>query len=212
MKSYPAIWQIRPKFNSNNLFQEFDKEYSNYLTKVYSENDNWNGVCLFKKGQDLLLTKLPELEKVANFFGKKNIVGINYFNLDKDSSLHEHRDMNGNLLFGIIRIHIPIKTNPEAKMIIEGKDYHIPLNSAWALDTSGLHALSNGSLDNRIHLVIDIKKSADTADYFPNLSLAVLIHLFKFIIIVTFKILRDLFTNPSSLIKRIKDKTKEFVS
>lgn len=212
MKSYPAIWEIKPKFNSKNLFEEFDKEYSNHLTKVYSENENWNGVCIFKKGQDLSLINLPELEKVADFFGKKNIIGINYFNLDKDSSLHEHRDMNGNLLFGIVRIHIPIKTNPEAIMIIEGKDYHIPLNTAWALDTSGLHALSNGSLDNRIHLVIDIKKNKDTSEYFPKFSLGVLLHLFKFIIIVAFKILRDLFANPRSLIKRLKDKSKEYTT
>lgn len=211
MKAYPAIWKIEPEFDSQSLLDEFNKKYSNNLSKIYDENDNWNGVNVYKKGHDFDLDGMPALTKVVDFFGKKNIVGINFFNLEKNSTLHEHRDMNGNLLFGIIRIHIPLKTNINAKMIIEGKDYHLPLNSAWALDTSGLHALSNGSIDNRIHLVIDIKRTNQTIKYFPRFSIAITIHLIKFIFIVFIKILRDIYKNPKSLIKRLSDKGKEYL-
>jgi hypothetical protein len=143
--------------------------------------------------------------------GRGNVIGISYFNLEVNSQLHEHRDMNGNLLFGIVRIHIPLKTNEKAFMFIERVKFHLPVGSAWALDTSGLHALANGPIGNRIHLVIDIKKSAETLQYFPKWSVSVVLHLCKFIFFMSIKIVIYLFLNPGSLIKRVKDKIKEYL-
>ena len=211
MQKYSAIWQVNLDFSSDLLLKEFMNAYPQNLDKVYSENENWKGVTVFKKGLDLSLSNLPELKNVASQLGEENIVGINYFNLEANSSLHEHRDMNGNLLFGIVRIHIPLKTNEQAFMFIEKVKYHLSIGTAWALDTSGLHALSNGPVDNRIHLVIDIKRSPKTLKYFPKYTVSVVLHLCKFFFIVCLKVLRDLFANPRSLIKRLKDKAKEYL-
>lgn len=210
MQKYSAIWEVKLDFNVDLLLREFRDAYPQNLKKVYSENENWKGVTVFKKGLDLHLNKLPELKNIVSQLGEENIVGINYFNLEANSNLHEHRDMNGNLLFGIVRIHIPLKTNEQAFMFIEKVKYHLSIGTAWALDTSGLHSLSNGPLDNRIHLVVDIKRSPKTRKYFPNYTMSVVLHLCKFLFIVCFKVLRDLFANPRSLIKRLKDKAKEY--
>lgn len=211
MYKYPAIWQVKLDFDAKLLLEEFINAYPQNLEKVYPENENWKGVTIFKKGESLNVLNLPEVEKLVAQFGRCNVIGISYFNLEANSQLHEHRDMNGNLLFGIVRIHIPLKTNEKAFMLIEGVKYHLPIGSAWALDTSGLHALSNGPINNRIHLVIDIKKSSKTQQYFPRWSVTIVLHLCKFIFVMSIKIVRDLFSNPGSLIKRLKDKIKEYL-
>ena len=209
MFGYPAIWEIDLDFDALSLQHEFEAVYAEKLETVYESNDDWKGVTVFKAPSKLTLNGLPELEKLVTKLGKQNVIGISYFNLDQNSKLHEHRDMNGNLLFGIVRIHIPIKTNDEAFMIIERVKYQLPIGSAWALDTSGLHALANGSIDNRIHLVIDVKRASATQLLFPKWSLSVLLHLGAFVSIMVIKILRDLFLNPGSLYKRLKSKIKE---
>ena len=210
MFNYPAIWKVDLHFNSTLLYDEFKESYPDDLETVYSGNNDWKGVTIFKRGKCLRLENLPELERLVNQIGKESVIGISYFNLDKNSELHEHRDMNGNLLFGIVRIHIPIKTNDEAFMIIERIKYQLPIGSAWCLDTSGLHALVNGAIDNRIHLVIDIKRSLETGLLFPKWSLSIILHLGVFVFVMSFKILRDLLLNPGSLFKRLNDKIKEF--
>jgi hypothetical protein len=211
MFNYPAIWKVDLDFDAELLFNEFKKSYPENLKKVYSENNNWKGVTIVKKGEVLSLNNLPELESLVKKIGNESVIGISYFNLEKNSELHEHRDMNGNLLFGIVRIHIPIKTNDEALMIIERTKYQLQLGSAWCLDTSGLHGLVNGDIDNRIHLVIDIKRSSNTNRFFPRWSFSVILHLTVFVFVMSFKIARDLLMNPRSLIKRLNDKIKEYV-
>jgi len=211
MFNYPAIWKVDLDFDAELLLNEFKKSYPENLKKVYSENNNWKGVTIFKKGEVLSLNNLPELESLVKKIGNESVIGISYFNLEKNSELHEHRDMNGNLLFGIVRIHIPIKTNDEALMIIERTKYQLQLGSAWCLDTSGLHGLVNGDIDNRIHLVIDIKRNSNTNRFFPRWSFSVILHLTVFVFVMSFKIVRDLLMNPRSLIKRLNDKIKEYV-
>ena len=209
MARYPAIWEVELDFDVSLLLEEFTSAFSKNLRKVYAKNNDWKGVSVFKKGENLDLGNLPEVERVVSQIGKSNVMGIGYFNLETDSRLHEHRDMNGNLLFGIIRIHIPIKTNENAYLFVERVRYHLPLGTSWALDTSGRHALANGSISNRIHLVIDIKKSAETIKFFPRWTTSVVLHLINVIFVMSIKIVRDLFLNPNSLRKRLKDKIKE---
>lgn len=210
MSKYKAIWQIDLDLDAEALLKEFSGCFPHKLSKVYSENESWTGVTVWKKGDRFDLQKLPEVGKLIESLGKNNVVGINYFNLETNSKLHEHRDMNGNLLFGIVRIHIPLITNGQAFMFVERIKYHLPVGTAWVLDTSGLHALANGPVGDRIHLVIDIKKGAETRQYFPKWSCSVVLHLSKFILIMLIKIVRDILSNPGSLVKRLKDKIKEY--
>lgn len=210
MSKYKAIWQIDLDLDAVALLKEFSECFSHKLSKVYSENESWTGVTVCKKGSRFDLQKLPEVGKLIESFGKDNVLGINYFNLETNSKLHEHRDMNGNLLFGIVRIHIPLITNGQAFMFVERIKYNLPVGTAWVLDTSGLHALANGPIGDRIHLVIDIKKGSETRQYFPKWSCSVVLHLGKFIFIMFIKIVRDILSNPGSLVKRLKDKSKEY--
>jgi Aspartyl/Asparaginyl beta-hydroxylase len=203
MTKYPAIWLTDTQTDSASLLLEFEGALRGQLHQIYPKNSDWTGICVLSPGKTNHLASLPKLTAFIEQFGRENVLGINYFNLAPHSVLHRHRDMNGNLLFGVMRLHLPIQTNPQAIMEVQKKPYHLPLNTLWALDTSGLHALENRSELNRIHLVVDVKYGPATAKYFPGFSLPVLLHLTGFVFIVTGKIARDLLTRPASLMARM---------
>jgi Aspartyl/Asparaginyl beta-hydroxylase len=203
MINYPAVWRMSDDIDSSDLLKEFERVLSGGLSQVYPKNTDWTGISVFNGAQENYLENLPRLAVFLERFGLMNVLGVTYFNLAPNSVLHRHRDMNGNLLFGVMRLHIPLQTNPRAIMEVQRKSYHMPLNSLWALDTSGLHALENLGDQNRIHLVVDVKYSKQTAKYFPAFSLSLFLHLIGFVFIVVFKILRDMFTRPASIYARI---------
>jgi Aspartyl/Asparaginyl beta-hydroxylase len=52
------------------------------------------------------------------------------------------------------RLHIPIVTNPGARLVIEDYANHLPADgSAYLADTTKYHTAFNSGMENRIHLV-----------------------------------------------------------
>jgi len=56
------------------------------------------------------------------------------------------------------RIHVPIKTNIGAKLVIEDEVKHLPVGRAWYTNTKHYHSQFNGGETDRIHLVFAITK------------------------------------------------------
>ena len=53
-----------------------------------------------------------------------------------------------------VRLHIPILTNPDAWMEIDGRRYHLPADgSGYLVNTSRMHRIGNDGTTNRTHLV-----------------------------------------------------------
>ena len=53
-----------------------------------------------------------------------------------------------------VRLHIPIETNPEAWMEIEGRRYHMPADgSGYLVNTARLHRIGNLGSSTRTHIV-----------------------------------------------------------
>lgn len=75
------------------------------------------------------LAELPRLAEFLNQFGRESVLSATYSNLAHHSALHRHRDMNGNLLFGVMRLHIPLQTNLKAIMEVQKRPYHMPTNT-----------------------------------------------------------------------------------
>ena len=162
MPKYCPIFKTPETANSQALLAEFSAAMSNDFKKVYDPLDAWKGVRVFDLHGTNRIAELPELGKIVDKIGRQHIIMINYYNLEKRSRQHAHRDMFGNLLCGVSRLHIPLQTNPQAVLEIEKQAFHLGLNEVWCLDTSGLHAAYNDGTTDRIHLVIDVKKHADT--------------------------------------------------
>ncbi len=53
------------------------------------------------------------------------------------------------------RVHIPLITNPDCFMFVEGKMWHLPAGSAYLTRVEYHHLAINASNENRIHIVFD---------------------------------------------------------
>jgi hypothetical protein len=204
MGAYPCIFKVEGEYaDSASFYEEFRRVCASDLVTAYEGQDAWTGVRVF----DLLganrIDELPVLRAHLEKIGMEHIAMVNYYNMAPRSVQHEHRDQSGNLLFGISRIHIPLKTNPGAFLEVERKPYHLSANEVWCLDTSGLHAARNDGDEGRVHLVIDIKRAPVTERYFPRTTLAVRLHLAKFVTIMGWKLARDIVTKPATVLDRI---------
>ncbi len=75
--------------------------------------------------------------------------------LQPGSIIREHRDQDLGFKDGEVRIHVPIITNPDVALFVNGD--RLPMNpgEAWYIDFSLPHRVRNRGTTDRIHLVID---------------------------------------------------------
>lgn len=78
----------------------------------------------------------------------------------------EHRDRCG-FHYGLVRLHIPITTDPGAVLIIDGQEHRWQPGTWWYGDFSRLHALRHDGVHDRIHLIVDVTVTPDLLDLFP---------------------------------------------
>ena len=63
---------------------------------------------------------------------------------------HIDRDENN-----AVTLHVPIRTNPRAQIVVAGKRYHMAAGELWFLDTYCLHSIANRGTTSRIHLILE---------------------------------------------------------
>jgi hypothetical protein len=75
--------------------------------------------------------------------------------LDAGSVIHEHRDHDLALDQGVVRLHIPITTNPGVEFVLNGTAVSMDPGECWYLRLSDPHRVENRGRVERVHLVID---------------------------------------------------------
>lgn len=201
---YKAIFKTDETVDAAPLLEEFERTMSQRLQVLYKGLDAWTGVTLYRRNGENELPQMPALSRLIEQIGLEHVAAVFFYKLKSGAQQHEHRDMQGNLLFGCSRVHIPLRTNPGAKLIIEGIPYHLPAGEVWCLDTSGRHAAVNSGEEDRIHLVIDVLRSPATERYFPPRNWETRLHLTKFVGIMGWKLTRDALSRPASLLGRAR--------
>ena len=93
---YPAIIKTKKVIDSAPLAKEFIAQLDGLCEVTYESNDTWKSILVYKRNMFNKLATLPALQKIIDEIGIDNIVGIGYFKLEANASLHRHRDMNGN--------------------------------------------------------------------------------------------------------------------
>ncbi len=71
------------------------------------------------------------------------------------SRIKEHRDHDLSLEDGAIRLHIPIRTNEDVVFTLNGSRVGMGEGECWYLRLSDPHAVYNGGVTSRVHLVVD---------------------------------------------------------
>lgn len=114
-------------------------------------------ICKIQKG---LMTKKASnelakiYEKLENLVDGK-IIRSEFISMNPNSRIRTHKDRS-DLLYVCRRFHIPIKTNNKVFFITGGEQKHLEQGKIYELNNIKYHSVYNRSLENRIHLIIDV--------------------------------------------------------
>lgn len=93
--------------------------------------------------------------------------GVRLMALGVGATVHEHRDGKYGFACGVLRLHIPIETNPGCVVIIDGKSWHWEAGRLWFGDFGRNHYVANNGDRTRIHMVLDCLISRELIELFP---------------------------------------------
>jgi hypothetical protein len=80
-----------------------------------------------------------------------------------------HRDPKYRLDRGLVRLHIPVISDPGAVLVLDGVEHCWQPGTCWYGDFSREHLVRNTSQEvTRVHVVIDALLTADLAAWFPD--------------------------------------------
>jgi len=80
---------------------------------------------------------------------------VRLLKLAPGSRIREHSDFDLGERFGVVRVHVPILSNPEIEFSLGGESVLMLEGESWYLDLSLPHSVSNRGTTDRIHLVVD---------------------------------------------------------
>lgn len=111
----------------------------------YSTNPNKIGEEDFKDwivGTELLQT-------IAKLFNIRDVGRVRMLTMKPRTTYSLHHDPD------LWRVHIPLITNPDAFMFVDGKMWHMPVGNAYLVKVEHHHLAVNAGNENRIHIVFD---------------------------------------------------------
>lgn len=88
------------------------------------------------------------LQSVANSFNIKD-GRVRLLCMTPKSTYSFHLDLDA------WRVHIPLVTNPDAFVIVDGKLWHMEVGKAYLMKVEDYHCAINAGDENRIHIVFD---------------------------------------------------------
>jgi hypothetical protein len=93
---------------------------------------------------------------------KKLLAGLNcpvmaarFLNLQAGAIIKQHKDAGLAFENGEARLHFPVITNPDVEFFSENERIFLQEGECWYLNANLPHRVSNLSLHDRIHLVVD---------------------------------------------------------
>ena len=61
------------------------------------------------------------------------------------------------------KIHVPLRTNPQATLTVAGRVFHVPAGHAFEVNNLAVHGAFNGGRQHRIHFVFEVFEGAAVA-------------------------------------------------
>jgi len=93
-------------------------------------------------------------EVMEQFACEKNRVRL--MRLKPGSHIFRHSDPLQDVGAGLIRLHIPISTNPEVLFIVNNQRVTMLPGEVWHIDVRFPHEVHNMGSEHRVHLVLDL--------------------------------------------------------
>ncbi|PRY41655.1 aspartyl/asparaginyl beta-hydroxylase domain-containing protein [Umezawaea tangerina] len=114
-----------------------------------------------------LMAKAPYLAQVLSELGTE-LRSVRLMALAPGVSVEEHADTPLGLLYGYVRLHIPLVTNPGAVLVLDGVEQRWQPGTLWYGDFERPHSLRNTGDRTRIHLVADCATNDKLLSLFPS--------------------------------------------
>ena len=111
----------------------------------YSTNPNKIGEEDFKDW----ISGTEVLQEVAKTYNVRDVGRVRMLTMKPKSTYSLHYDPD------LWRLHIPIITNPDSFMFVDGKMWHLSLGNAYLVKVQHHHLAVNAGNENRIHIVFD---------------------------------------------------------
>lgn len=124
------------------------------------------GAGLAEHAETEHLARTPYLAEVLRGFPVP-LLAARLMALGPGSRVREHRDAKCGLPWGAVRLHVPIVTNPAARVVIDGHDYHWNPGRLWFGNFERPHHVSNDGTERRVHLVLDCLVTDELLGLFP---------------------------------------------
>jgi hypothetical protein len=96
---------------------------------------------------------------------------VRLMRLTPGSRIKTHSDYDLAFEQGVVRIHVPIVTNPDVAFRLNNVPVVMAPGEAWYLRLSDLHSAQNLGATDRVHLVIDAEVNAWLRDQFDASAL-----------------------------------------
>lgn len=94
--------------------------------------------------------------------------------LQPGSVVYPHTDTANEYFIRSYRVHIPVSTNPLAKVFCNGRFFHMAAGEIWLLNNLAPHAVINEHPGlHRIHLIFDVfpeQEAIDMVDRLPEME------------------------------------------
>ncbi|MFB7918537.1 aspartyl/asparaginyl beta-hydroxylase domain-containing protein [Streptomyces sp. NPDC056061] len=114
------------------------------------------------------LDRLPYLGEILNSVPAP-LNAVRLMALGPGAASDPHRDPKYRLDRGIVRLHIPVVTDPGAVLVLDGVEHCWQPGTCWYGDFSREHLVRNTSqVVTRVHAVIDALLTAGLAAWFPD--------------------------------------------
>jgi hypothetical protein len=131
-------------------------------TKDYSSDHSFE-----LEGKKLVFPHLEGIARFAGLFGDQ-LINLRLNGLGHNSGLgaHEERPIQA-MPMGTkykIRFHLPIYTNPSARICLDGEKFHFEEGVLYFFNQGCVHAAINDGEEPRYHLVLDCLLSKDLHD------------------------------------------------
>ncbi|TMR36883.1 aspartyl/asparaginyl beta-hydroxylase domain-containing protein [Actinomadura geliboluensis] len=94
--------------------------------------------------------------------------GVRLMALGAGATVHEHRDYKYGFERGLLRLHVPIDTNPDAVVVIDGVSEHWTPGRLWFGDFGRRHYVANHGDRARVHMVLDCLVSREVVGLLPD--------------------------------------------
>lgn len=169
-----ASFRLSPTFDAARLQAELDgivpTDFVPHFNTRYYQGD-WSAVPLRSVGGRAgniypdptaknayaptpLLAQCPYVREVLEFFECPQ-QAVRFLRLKASSVIKEHTDLDLGFEDGEVRLHIPVRTNPDVIFMLGGQRIVMHEGECWYANFNLPHSVENRGSTDRIHLVID---------------------------------------------------------